>query len=168
MLTATSVEPGPESVATGSRRLLLPDIGATGDLAAHLAPLTHRGDVIGLTGPLGAGKTTFARAFISALHGSGVVPSPTWSLVECHPTPAGEVWHFDLHRLEHANDVWELGLEEALAEGISLIEWPEIVERWLPPARLMLRLEHAGTGRTVTLEPGATWGSRLQEVTGNG
>ncbi len=148
------------------RRLLLPDTGATNDLAAELAPLARRGDVLGLVGPLGAGKTTFARAFIGALGGSGVVPSPTWPLVECHSTGAGDVWHFDLHRLEHADEVWELGLEEALADGISLIEWPEIIERLLPPARLMLRLEHADTGRTVILEPGATWGSRLRSVTG--
>lgn len=162
------MEPAPESVATGPRRLLLPDTDATRDLAASLAPLARRGDVIGLVGPLGAGKTTFARSFIGALGGTDLVPSPTWSLVEQHSTRAGDVWHFDLHRLERADDVWELGLEDALADGITLIEWPEIVERLLPPARLTLRLDHAGTGRTVTLEPGVTWGSRLQKVARNG
>lgn len=162
------MEPAPASGATGPRRLLLPDIDATRDLAASLAPLARRGDVIGLMGPLGAGKTTFARSFIGALGGAGPVPSPTWSLVEQHSTGVGDVWHFDLHRLERADDVWELGLEDALADGITLIEWPEIVERLLPPARLMLRLDHAGTGRTVTLEPGVTWGPRLQKVARNG
>lgn len=162
------MEPAPESIATGPRRLLLPDTDATRDLAASLAPLARRGDVIGLVGPLGAGKTTFARSFIGALGGTDLVPSPTWSLVEQHSTSAGDVWHFDLHRLERADDVWELGLEDALADGITLIEWPEIVERLLPPARLTLRLDHAGTGRTVTLEPGATWDSRLQKVARNG
>ena len=162
------MEPAPESVATGPRRLLLPDTDATRDLAASLAPLARRGDVIGLVGPLGAGKTTFARSFIGALGGTDLVPSPTWSLVEQHSTGAGDVWHFDLHRLERADDVWELGLEDALADGITLIEWPEIVERLLPPARLTLRLDHAGTGRTVTLEAGATWDSRLQKVARNG
>ena len=162
------MDPAPESVATGPRRLLLPDIDATRDLAASLAPLARRGDVIGLVGPLGAGKTTFARSFIGALGGTDLVPSPTWSLVEQHATGAGDVWHFDLHRLERADDVWELGLEDALADGITLIEWPEIVERLLPPARLTLRLEHAGTGRTVTLEPGVTWRSRLQKVARDG
>ncbi|MCY3702477.1 MAG: tRNA (adenosine(37)-N6)-threonylcarbamoyltransferase complex ATPase subunit type 1 TsaE [Rhodospirillales bacterium] len=163
------MEPAPASGATGPRRrLLLPDTDATRDLAANLAQLARRGDVIGLVGPLGAGKTTFARSFIGALGGTDLVPSPTWSLVEQHSTGAGDVWHFDLHRLERADDVWELGLEDALADGITLIEWPEIVERLLPPARLTLRLDHAGTGRTVTLEPGATWGSRLQKVADNG
>jgi len=82
--------------------LLLPDIDATRDLAASLAPLARRGDVIGLVGPLGAGKTTFARSFIGALGGTDLVPSPTWSLVEQHAAGAGDVWHFDLHRLERA------------------------------------------------------------------
>ena len=153
--------------ATSPRRLLLPDAATTTAFATTLAPLARRGDVIGLVGPLGAGKTTFARGFIAALGGRGPVPSPTWSLVECHPTQAGDVWHFDLHRLERADEVWELGLEEALADGISLIEWPEIVDHLLPDARLTLRLGHASTGRSVTLDPGATWTARLVSVAGD-
>ena len=152
----------------GPRRLLLPDAAATAALAAALAPLARRGDVIGLVGPLGAGKTTFARGFVGALGGGGRVPSPTWSLVECHAAGEWDVWHFDLHRLERADDVWELGLEEALVDGVSLIEWPEIVAHLLPAARLTLRLAHAGTGRSVTLDPGGPWRARLASVAGDG
>ncbi len=153
----------PDSIA-GAGKLLLPDIAATAALAASLAPLTRCGDVIGMTGPLGAGKTTFARAFIGALGGGEMVASPTWSLVQCHATDVGDIWHFDLHRLGRAEEVWELGLEDALTDGISLIEWPEIVDHLLPAARLTLRLEHASSGRVVTLVPGATWSARLVTV----
>ncbi len=139
-------------------------MAATAELAARLAPLARPGDVLGLTGPLGAGKTTFARAFVRARGGGGPVPSPTWSLVEHHPTAAGDLWHFDLHRLERAEDVWELGLEDALADGISLIEWPEIVEHLLPPERLTLQLEYARSGRAAVLVPGITWAARLRRA----
>ena len=136
-------------------------MAATQALAARLAPLARPGDVIGLVGPLGAGKTTFAKAFIATLGGDDHVPSPTWSLVECYPTDFGEIWHFDLHRLERAEDIWELGLEEALSDGISLIEWPDLIAHLLPPARLTLRLQHAGDQRAALLEPDPTWQPRL-------
>lgn len=142
--------------------LLLEGAGATGRLAARLARDARPGDVIALDGPLGAGKTTFARAFVAALGGGEDVPSPTFPLVHCHPTPRGEVWHFDLHRLERPGDVWELGLEEALAGGISLVEWPDRIEGLLPEGRLTVRLEHEGPdARRATLAPGPGWEKRL-------
>ncbi len=155
--------PRPAAPPVG-RPLTLPGVAATESLAASLAPLARCSDVIALIGPLGAGKTTFARAFVRTLGGRDPVVSPTWSLVERHTTDAGPVWHFDLHRMEDADEVWELGLEDALADGISLIEWPEIVGHLLPPARLTLRLDHAPPGRTASLDPGPTWGSRLREA----
>lgn len=140
---------------------LLEGAGATGRLASRLARGARAGDVIALDGPLGAGKTTFARAFVAALGGAGEVPSPTFPLVQCHPTPRGEVWHFDLHRLERPGDVWELGLEEALAGGIVLVEWPDRIEGLLPAGRLTVRLEHAGPeARRATLMPGPGWEGR--------
>ena len=93
--------------------------------AALLAEVSEAKDVITLNGDLGAGKTEFARAFIRYFMGEDTdVPSPTFSLVQHYDTNDIAIWHFDLYRLENENDVWELGLEDALQDGITLIEWP--------------------------------------------
>jgi tRNA threonylcarbamoyladenosine biosynthesis protein TsaE len=112
-------------------------------IAAGLAARSVPGDVIALYGDLGAGKTTFARAFIRSRPGGeavGDVPSPTFTLVQTYDLPGGTVWHFDLYRLESPDEVWELGLEEALAGGISLIEWPERMGALLPHRRTEVHL----------------------------
>src|SRR3546814_8746907 len=123
-----------------------------------LARIARAGDAILLRGDLGAGKTTFARAFIrarAAMGGDSVddVPSPTFTLVQTYRMPAGDVWHFDLYRLARPEDVYELGVEEALAEGIVLIEWPDRKGSLLPAARLDIVLgfgaaEDARTARS--------------------
>src|SRR4030095_10715416 len=95
----------------------LPDEAPTRRRASRVAALARAGDVIGLAGGLGAGKTTFARAFIRARPGgesAGEVPSPTFTLVQVYELPGAPVWHFDLYRLTRAEEAWELGLEEAL------------------------------------------------------
>ena len=93
-------------------------------------------DVVGLQGDLGAGKTTLARAILRAAAGDPglIVPSPTFTLVEVYDTPRGSFWHFDLYRLETPEQVFELGWEEALADGIALVEWPERLGALLPRA----------------------------------
>ena len=129
----------------------LPDEAATAGLAARLAWRARQGDVIGLQGELGSGKTTFARAFIGAGIGAGEVPSPTFTLVEVYQSLTGPaVWHFDLYRLEKPEDAYELGIEDAFAEGISLIEWPERLGALLPPGHLGVTLL-PGTGETERL-----------------
>lgn len=134
-------------------------------LAQRVAPLAHRGDVIALSGDLGAGKTLFARAFVNALPGpEEEVPSPTFTLVQTYRRGELEVWHFDLYRLESPEEAWELGLEEALAEGVTLIEWPERLGGALPADRLELRLSHEGEGRRAVLEGHGTWPPRLAHL----
>jgi len=131
--------------------IALPSEDATRALAADLAGRSRQGDVIGLSGPLGAGKTTFARAFIAAKAGVAEVPSPTFTLVEVYQSLTGAaVWHFDLYRLARPEDAYELGIEDAFADGISLIEWPERLG-------LLLPLDHLG----VTLVPGPNETARL-------
>jgi tRNA threonylcarbamoyladenosine biosynthesis protein TsaE len=105
--------------------LALPDLAATERLAGRLAALTRPGDVIGLKGPLGAGKTAFARGFIAALFGPIEVPSPTFTLVQTYEDEKYAVWHVDLYRLGAPAEAEELGLEEAYAHAVLLIEWPE-------------------------------------------
>ena len=125
----------------------------TAALAAAFAQRLGPGDVVALRGPLGAGKSVFARAVIRALAGDAglVVPSPTFTLAQTYATPAGEVWHFDLYRLENHEEVWELGWDDARA-GIMLIEWPERAGPYLPARRWEVMLEPLdGGGRTVTI-----------------
>ena len=132
----------------------LPDESATERLGATLAERLRVGDVVGLKGELGAGKTTLARAIIRAAAGDRelIVPSPTFTLVEVYETPRGSFWHFDLYRLEAAEQVYELGWEEALAEGIVLLEWPERLGRLLPQ-HLSVTLELASDdGRRALLD----------------
>jgi tRNA threonylcarbamoyl adenosine modification protein YjeE len=118
----------------------LGDEKATAALAARLAALARPGDLIALSGDLGAGKTSFARAFIGARGGGESVPSPTFTLVQTYDLPGGAVWHFDLYRLRVAEEAWELGIEDAFESGISLIEWPEWLGALLPGRRLVVAL----------------------------
>ena len=126
---------------------------ATESLGATLAMRLRRGDVVGLKGDLGAGKTTLARAIIRAAAEDPdlIVPSPTFTLVEVYETPRGTFWHFDLYRLEAPEQVYELGWEEALTEGIVLLEWPERLGPLLPQ-HLSVTLELDGDGRRALLD----------------
>lgn len=144
----------------------LPDEAATAALARGLAAHARAGDVIALSGELGAGKTTFARAFIRARGGGEEVPSPTFTLVQVYELPGPAVWHFDLYRLEQAEQAWELGIEEAFAEGISLIEWPDRLGTLLPARRLDIHFAfgESSQARRATLSGGAEWQARLQRV----
>lgn len=131
----------------------LPDEAATEQLGATLAQRLRPRDVVALIGGLGAGKTTLARAILRAASGDDalVVPSPTFTLVEVYDTPRGTFWHFDLYRLEQPEQVFELGWEDALAEGIVLIEWPERLGALLPE-HLSVTLEVDGDGRRALLD----------------
>lgn len=134
--------------------LPLPDEAATERLGEQLARRLRPGDVVALEGGLGAGKTTLARAILRVAAGDPrlVVPSPTFTLVEVYDTPRGAFWHFDLYRLESPEQVFELGWEEARADGIALVEWPERLGALLPGNRLTVTLALDGEARRATLE----------------
>ena len=131
----------------------LADETATEQLGVTLAARLKPGDVVGLKGELGAGKTTLARAILHAASGDPklVVPSPTFTLVEVYETKLGTIWHFDLYRLETPEQVFELGWEEALADGIVLVEWPERLGP-LMPKHLSVTLAVDGEGRQALLD----------------
>ncbi|HEX9465339.1 MAG TPA: tRNA (adenosine(37)-N6)-threonylcarbamoyltransferase complex ATPase subunit type 1 TsaE [Alphaproteobacteria bacterium] len=150
--------------------LALADLAATASLAARTAALARAGDVIALRGDLGAGKTAFARAFIRARPGGAdvtEVPSPTFTLVQVYDL-APAVWHFDLYRLTRADDVWELGFEEALADAILLIEWPDRLGSLLPAEHLDVELTpgSAPDSRDVRLIGTGDWVGRLDGLAG--
>ena len=140
---------------------------ATDMLAAKLAGLAEVGDMIALVGDLGAGKTAFARAFISARGGDGEVPSPTFTLVQLYEFPDGDIYHFDLYRSEEAEEIFELGIEDAMSDGISLIEWPDRMGAYLPFERLDLILsigEDEGSREVDLIGRGESWTERLQKA----
>lgn len=166
MVYGTAMIRQPSAPCTTPRPLVLADEAATGRLAAAIARLARRGDVIALRGNLGTGKTAFARAFIRSLGGGPDVPSPTFTLVQVYELDAFTVWHFDLYRLAAPEEAYEIGIEEAFAEGVSLIEWPERLGKFLPGNRLDIHL-HFGTGegqRQASLDAQGSWPERMAEA----
>jgi tRNA threonylcarbamoyladenosine biosynthesis protein TsaE len=138
--------------------LLLPDEAATEALAARIAARAAPGDAILLSGPLGAGKSVFARAFIRALAGVPdlPVPSPSFTLLQTYDTPRGAVWHYDLWRLNDHHALEELGWDEA-TQHIILVEWPERLGPLTPVPALRLTLAYAESGRYAELAGEQRW-----------
>ena len=146
-------------------QLDLPDESATRRLGASLGKILRAGDVVALLGDLGAGKTTLARGLIQAMLGADEpVPSPTFTLVQTYERPGGKaaVWHFDLYRLSHPEELVELGWEDAVADGICLVEWPERAGDSLPDTALWLELTEHGDGRRACFDGNAEWAARLE------
>ncbi len=147
-------------------QLELPDQAATAALAQELAPRLRPGDWLALEGDLGAGKTTFTRALVNTMmpldpaSGSQAeeVPSPTFTLVQSYDRTPAPVWHFDLYRLEDPEEIFELGLEEALADGITVMEWPDRLGSWR--ARLL-----TGDGLILAFEFGLEDSARQVTIT---
>jgi tRNA threonylcarbamoyladenosine biosynthesis protein TsaE len=146
-----------------TRAVELPDEAATHGLAAVVAAIAEPGDVIALKGELGAGKTTFARAFIQASGAGEEVPSPSFSLVQVYDAGPATIWHFDLYRLRSPEEAWELGIEDAFHDGISLIEWPERLGALLPDRRLEIALVFGcrSNARRAFLTGGTEWQTRF-------
>ncbi len=153
----------------------LADEDATARLAAAIARRARPGDTIALHGDLGAGKTAFARGFIAACAAAEdapaeEVPSPTFTLVQTYDFPGKPVYHFDLFRIESPDDALELGIEDAFAEGISLIEWPERLGGWLPTERLDVELAPGpdANARRARIVGHGGWRRRLKELSLDG
>lgn len=144
--------------------LTLSDEASTVRLGHALAAILRPGDVLALEGDLGAGKTALSRALIRAALDSPDedVPSPTFTLLQVYNAPQASYWHFDLYRLEQADDALELGIEDAFAGGISVIEWPDKLGHWLPRHALRLALSIGDGGqRHAHFSGPVMWAPRL-------
>ena len=143
------------SGAAPSLSIFLATADKTAALGHWFAQRLGPGDCLLLRGPIGAGKSHFARSFIQSRLGRAEdVPSPTFTLVQTYQADV-EIWHADLYRLGHPDEVLELGLESAFDTAISLIEWPVRLGRHLPLGAIDLGFAIEGEGRRLTLDLGA-------------
>ena len=132
-------------------------------LGAGIAAVLKIGDVILLEGGLGAGKTTLARGLLRGLGLAGEAPSPTFAILQGYEPPDLRlpVGHVDLYRLESAAELEELGLDDWLAEGALIVEWPGLLGGMLDPFALKLHLDVEAEGaRLLTAVPGPAWEGR--------
>lgn len=142
--------------------MILADPAASEALGEQLAALVRPGDVIALSGPLGAGKTSIARGLLAALGLDGEAPSPTFAIVQPYDPPETRmpVLHVDLYRIEDVAEIEELGLDDAETDSLLIVEWPERAPgRW--PHALALGLDFAPDGgRALTAQVPAAWKGR--------
>ena len=154
-------DPRPET----ELRLAAPD--DTARLGRWLAGCLQPGDTVLLQGPIGSGKSHLARSVIQSWLGQlEDVPSPTYTLVQTYGEGGAEIWHADLYRLSHPDEVIELGLDDAFGRAICLVEWPERLGRAAPDSALRLTFSQDGEGRRIVLTGSAEWAERLSQIGG--
>lgn len=140
------------------------DETAMAAFAASLVPIIGNGDTILLSGEIGAGKSAFARGFIRAKLGRMEdVPSPTFTLVQTYETDGGEIWHCDLYRLTHPDEALELGLDEAFATAICLIEWPDRLGDAAPADALQIDFTAGPDAHHLVVHGSDSWRARLND-----
>ena len=146
--------------------MFLDEPAASEALGARLAALVRPGDVMTLSGPLGAGKTSIARGLLAALGLAGEAPSPSFAIVQPYAPPEVDlpILHVDLYRIDDPAEIAELGLDEAQAESVLLIEWPErAAGHWPDALALTLEMMPDGSRRlTAAVPPG--WEDRWQQI----
>lgn len=149
-------------------RLALPDLAAMAAYGAVIAARLRAGDVVALSGGLGAGKTTLARAILAALGHAGEVPSPTFTIIETYDAPQLRlpVTHADFYRIEHPDELVEIGLDEYREGGALLAEWPDHAGGFEhEPGCLAITLELVGEtgadGRIAIARGGPDWVGRM-------
>lgn len=127
-----------------------------------LAAIAEPGDVFALFGTLGMGKSVLSRAFIQELTATKEVPSPTFTLLQTYEAPGFEICHFDLYRLKSPEEIFEIGMEDALYSCVSLIEWPEQMGGYLPRDIFKVVFTPADSGRKITITANSP--ARIQKL----
>ena len=157
----------PDGLTLSKCEGIVRSVSETERLAFELSGVARTGDLLCLSGDLGVGKTTFARAFICARgRRIGVkmddVPSPTYTLAQVYELPDGNIWHFDLFRLENAKETIELGIDDAIRDGICLVEWPDRLPELELASRLDLGFEYSSLRdeRRITMAWREDWRDR--------
>ncbi|MEH6685399.1 MAG: tRNA (adenosine(37)-N6)-threonylcarbamoyltransferase complex ATPase subunit type 1 TsaE [Qipengyuania sp.] len=141
--------------------IALPDLAAMEAFGQRIAARLAPGDVVALSGTLGTGKTTLARAILAALGHTGEVPSPTYTIIETYDELNPPVVHADFYRLEDPSEVEELGLDDYREGAVLLAEWPDHAGGFAhEPACLAINLEKVGDGREAVVTPGTSWQGR--------
>ena len=134
---------------------------ATLAFGRKLSKALRVGDVVTLSGPLSAGKTTLVRGLLKALGHKGEVPSPSFAIVQPYESLKVPVWHVDLYRIEDPSDLVELGLEDIREDGVLIVEWPEHANEAMWPEALALSLNVVEDGaRALTAKVPAAWEGR--------
>jgi tRNA threonylcarbamoyladenosine biosynthesis protein TsaE len=142
-------------------KVALPDLAAMEAFGARIAGRLAAGDVVALSGDLGTGKTTLARAIIAALGHAGEVPSPTYTIIQTYDGLRLPLVHADFYRLRHPAEVGELGLDDYREGAALLAEWPDHAGGFAHEAGcLAITLEKVGEGREAVVTPGDNWQSR--------
>ena len=124
----------------------------TAHLAEKIAPLIKKGDILALYGDLGSGKTFFTRQLCRALGVAELVTSPSFVLINQYHSPHVNIYHIDLYRLHDENDLWGLGIEEYLEDGLTIIEWPDLAEPLLNSQTIRFYFAYSAMGRSVRIE----------------
>lgn len=142
-------------------KIALPDLAAMEALGVRIAQKLRPGDVVALSGGLGAGKTTLARAIMTGLGHRGEVPSPTFTIIETYDGLDPPLVHADFYRLERPEEARELGLDDYREGAALLAEWPDHAGGFAhEPGCLSITLEIVGPGRIAIVEPGPDWLTR--------
>ncbi|MFY9589244.1 tRNA (adenosine(37)-N6)-threonylcarbamoyltransferase complex ATPase subunit type 1 TsaE [Rickettsia endosymbiont of Halotydeus destructor] len=137
-----------------NREILLNNEEESKDFARSLAQNLRPDSVVLFTGDLGSGKTFLCREIIKYFCGSNTqVSSPTFNILQTYQAPNFTIYHFDLYRLKSPEEIYELGIEDALQGNLCLIEWPEIIEHLLPEPLIRINLQITSTGRKLWLKP---------------
>ncbi|MBO9510838.1 tRNA (adenosine(37)-N6)-threonylcarbamoyltransferase complex ATPase subunit type 1 TsaE [Erythrobacter sp. A6_0] len=142
--------------------LTLPDLNAVAALGRRIAAKLQPGDVVALSGDLGAGKTTLSRAILAAAGHAGEVPSPTFTIIETYARTDPPMVHADFYRLDDPSELEEIGLDDYREGAALLAEWPDRAGGFAhEPACLSVELENGGEGRRAIVEGGSAWHGRM-------